>query len=187
VTQSYRLAKDLLQFNVAQLLKERTEASRKFNIENAVITVDDLGLVLTAPLSGTIRLVKAAGDVLVTGTLSTVLQLPCTRCLEPVDVPVTIEIEETFVPITDVATGMHRTLPADVDDTTLIDEAHILDLTEVVRQELYVSQPNQVLCRQDCRGLCPRCGQNLNTGQCSCSPVEIDSRWSALLTLKNNL
>ncbi len=187
MTQSHRLAKDLLQFNVAQLLKERTEASRKFNIEDAVIVVDDLGLILVAPLSGTIRLVKAAGDVLVTGTLSTIMQLPCTRCLEPVDVPVTIEIEETFIPITDVATGMHLTLPEDVDDSTLIDDAHILDLTEVVRQELYVSQPNQVLCREDCRGLCPRCGQNLNLDACKCDISEIDSRWSALLTLKNNL
>ncbi len=186
MTQSHRLAGDLLQFNVSQLLKERTEASRKYNIENAVITVDDLGLVLTAPLRGTVRLVKAAGDVLVTGTLSTTLQLPCTRCLEPVEVPVTVEIEETFIPITDVATGMHLSLPEDVDDTTLIDEAHILDLTEVVRQELYVSQPNQVLCREDCLGLCPRCGQNLNFGACTCDVSEVDSRWSALLALKDN-
>ncbi len=186
MSQSHQLKQELLQFNVAQLLKERTEASRKFNIQNAAVYVADLGLKLVAPVSGSVRLVKVAGDVLVTGTLTTVLQMPCTRCLEPVDVPVTIEIEETFIPITDIATGMHLTLPEDVDDTILIDEAHILDLTEVVRQDLFISQPTHVLCREDCRGLCPQCGQNLNVGTCNCDTTTIDSRWSSLLTFKDN-
>jgi len=177
----------LLQFNVAQLLKERTEASRKFEIKDAFVEVADLGLAPVAPISGSVRLVKVASDVLVTGTLHTILQMPCTRCLEPVNVPVTIELEETFIPITDVATGMHRTLPDDVDDATLIDEAHVIDLTEVVRQELFVSQPVHVLCREDCLGLCPQCGHNLNFGPCSCNTSDIDSRWSALLALKDDL
>jgi len=186
VTQTERLKGNLLRFNVAQLLKERTEASRKFKIESALVPVDDLGLTLKSPLTGTVRMVKVGADVLVTGTLDATLEIPCTRCLTPVDVPVSIEIEETFVPVADIATGMHLTLPEDADATTLIDEGHLLDLTEVVRQELYVSQPTQVLCREGCRGLCSQCGQNLNISTCDCETPITDSRWAALLSLKKD-
>lgn len=177
---------ELLQFNVAQLLKEKVEASRTYEIKNAIVPVDDLALAITAPITGHIRLVRVETNVLVTGTLHTTLNLPCTRCLEPVEAPVTVEIEETFVPVSDVAVGNPVVIADDVDSATLIDEAHILDLTEVVRQNLFVSQPTHILCHENCKGLCSTCGHNLNEGRCDCQNTTIDSRWSALLALRDD-
>ena len=61
-----------------------------------------------------------------------------------------------------------------------IDEHHILDLTEAVRQYALLALPMKPLCRQDCAGLCPTCGHNLNQGGCGCPPQGPDPRWSGL-------
>ncbi|RME45247.1 MAG: DUF177 domain-containing protein [Caldilineae bacterium] len=176
-----------LQFNVAQLLKQPAEAARHFTFEDAIVPHLEQELTLRAPLHGHINLVKTGADVLVTGTLSTELELPCTRCLTPVRVPVTVDIEETFSPTHDVTSGARLTLAADADPATLIDEHHILNLAEVVRQDLLLSQPSHVLCRPQCAGLCPQCGHNLNEGPCACQPDEVDARWAGLLALKEEL
>ena len=176
-----------LQFNVAQLLKQPAEAARHFLFEDAIVPHLAQELALRAPLQGHIRLVKTGADILVTGTLSTEVELPCTRCLTPVRVPVTVDIEETFTPTHDVTTGARLPLPEDADPATLIDEHHILNLAEVVRQDLLLSQPSHVLCRPQCAGLCARCGHNLNEGPCSCQPDEVDVRWAGLLALRNEL
>jgi uncharacterized protein len=54
-----------------------------------------------------------------------------------------------------------------------------LDLRPAIREEWLLAQPRYVLCREDCKGLCPRCGQNLNDGPCDCPP-QTDSRWESL-------
>jgi len=181
------LNKQVLQFNVAQQLKQRGGAPRAFVIEDAVLPHLDADLILLAPLSGLIKLTKTDTGILVTGTLNTVLELPCTRCLRPVSVPISMEIEETFTPTVDIITGGKLSQLPEVDTTTLINKQHILDLTEVVRQSLYLAQPSQILCKEDCLGLCPQCGKNRNEGQCNCAEEPIDSRWVDLLALKNEL
>jgi uncharacterized protein len=65
----------------------------------------------------------------------------------------------------------------------LIDEHHILDLSEVIRQGLWLAIPMEILCRPDCAGLCPRCGGNRNLGECNCDQAAIDPRWGALQAL----
>ncbi len=179
------LNKQVLQFNVAQQLKQHGGAPRAFIIEDAVLPNLDADLILLAPLSGLIKLTKTDTGILVTGTLSTVLELPCTRCLTSVSVPISMEIEETFTPTVDIITGGKLSQSPGVDTTTLISEQHILDLAEVVRQSLYLAQPAQILCKEDCLGLCPQCGKNRNLVQCNCAEDPIDSRWADLLALKN--
>jgi uncharacterized protein len=181
------LNKQVLQFNVAQQLKQQGGAPRAFVIEDAVLPFTDADLILLAPLSGLIKLTKTDTGILVTGTLSTVLELPCTRCLTPTSVAISMEIEETFTPTVDIITGRKLAQSPDADTTTLISEQHILDLTEVVRQSLYLAQPAQILCKEDCLGLCPQCGKNRNQVQCNCTEENIDSRWADLLALKNKI
>lgn len=184
MTIEYHLKNDLLQFNVAQLMKERAEASRLYFVDNAIVPLDDADVVIKSPISGQIRLVKVETTVLVTGTLHTTLELPCTRCLKPVDTPVTLDIEETFNPVS-ASGGELLDISEDIDPATLIDETHILDMTEVVRQNLYVCQPTHILCREDCKGLCATCGHNLNESTCNCQNTAIDSRWAGLLAFKD--
>jgi uncharacterized protein len=119
--------------------------------------------------------------VLVQGHLAAQVSIPCVRCLEPVLVSLDVELEETFAATIDLVTGL-AVQPEEEDRALWIDEHHILDLAEVLRQNVLIAIPPHVLCRNDCKGLCPTCGQNLNLGPCDCRP-EIDPRWAALAAL----
>lgn len=174
-------------FNVAQLLKEPVGATRSGEV------TADLGRLAPelmegrpeaeSAIRGAVRLVNSQVGVLVRGKMDATAVLPCARCLEPVEVPLAFVVEETFVPTIDIVTG--RPLDVEEEDRALwIDEHHILDLEEVLRQNALLAAPMHVLCKDDCRGLCPTCGKNLNEGPCSCQP-EGDPRWSALRDLLN--
>jgi uncharacterized protein len=178
---------DNLAFNVAQLLREPIGATRAGQVvADLERLAPDLVQIEDAPeaaITGSVRLMHAAGGVLVQGDLHGLATLPCGRCLEPVTVPLDIALEEIFAPTIDMLTG--QVVAPDEEDRALwIDERHILDLTEVLRQDVLLAVPSHILCREDCRGLCPTCGKNLNEGPCGCEP-EPDARWAALAALLN--
>ena len=93
-----------------------------------------------------------------------------------------MNFEEEYFPVIDVASGGSLPLP-DEPGCFTIDEHLILDLTEAVRQYALLALPMKPLCRQDCAGLCPTCGRNLNQGGCDCPPQGLDPRWSGLSKL----
>ncbi len=177
-----------LYLNVAQLLKESVGATRSVQViadlrrltPELLEGVDDTDQTAFC-LVGPVRLLRTGGDILVQGELHAEVVLPCARCLAPVRVPVVVELEEVFTPTLDIITGQ-TIIPEEEDRALWIDEHHILDLTEVLRQDLLVALPMHPLCRPDCRGLCPTCGANLNDGPCSCRP-EPDPRWARLMAL----
>lgn len=173
-----------MRYSVAQLLQEHTGAVRHNTLLEDVTGLDP-DIQPVEPLTGPIVLMRTVDGILVTGHLNTVIQMECSRCLESVVVPVELELEEDFTPTIDVLTGHRLPIPADADAATLIDEHHILDLTEVIRQNMLLAQPARSLCRRDCLGLCPICGQNLNEGPCSCEASETDSRWAGLAEWKD--
>ena len=73
------------------------------------------------------------------------------------------------------------------DEVTVIaPETSSIDISEDVRQYLLLAVPLKVLCREECKGLCPRCGVNLNQGHCECTMEKVDVRWEALRKLKKN-
>jgi uncharacterized protein len=109
------------------------------------------------------------------GTLRTILGAECRRCLTRVVVPVSAEIGALFAQDPEALD--------DPDSYPLAPNATEVDLTPAVREELILAVPRYVLCRDDCRGLCPRCGQDLNAGPCGCAPAA-DPRWQALQALK---
>ncbi len=117
-----------------------------------------------------------SGEVLVRVALQGILDQECRRCLEPVEVPVEEELTLLFVPPGETAEEDEevRILPEDMME---------LDLGVAVREEVILSQTTFALCRPDCRGLCPRCGVNLNEETCQCLIEEPDPRWDALRAL----
>jgi len=98
-------------------------------------------------------------------------------------VPTDLEVRfaDEYRPTIDIRTGFRIwPLPGEEPDEELvIGDDHVLRLDEAVRQELEAAVPVQMLCREACAGLCPRCGQDLNEGSCQCEP-EQDARWQAL-------
>jgi uncharacterized protein len=177
---------DELNFNVAQLLRDPIGASRRVDV---VVDLHELAPELSDAehadeLQGAVRLMHINDGILVQGQLDGTATLACARCLELVEVPLEVEIEEVFKPTIDLLTG-HSVTPEEEDRALWIDEHHVLDLTEVVRQDALLAAPLNAVCREDCRGLCPTCGKNLNEGPCDCEP-EPDPRWGPLTDLLKN-
>jgi len=133
----------------------------------------------TELLRGSVKLIRTKNGMLVQLDAQTTLRVVCSHCLEPATVPVSLHVQEEFLQTVDVISGLP--LPAARDDPALlIDDHHELHLMDWIRQYLLLAIPMSPLCRADCKGLCPRCGKNLNEGPCGCSPDQPDERWSAL-------
>jgi uncharacterized protein len=104
--------------------------------------------------------------------------------LKPFTCSIPLDIEEEYYPIIDINIGA-KLPPPDESGAFTIDERHILDLTEAIRQYKVMALPMKPLCREECAGICPTCGKNLNEGPCDCPSDEADPRWAELLKLKN--
>ena len=172
----------VFQFNVAQLLKQPSGTRRVYDIDTSEVPPLDDDLKVITPFRGQVRFTRVGIGILVTGELETTVELECTRCLTAFQTPTWFEIEEEFRPTLDIQSGAKLPQEPDQDAATLIDQRHILDLAEVVRQNLLLSLPPSPVCRSDCQGLCPHCGQNRNEGSCDCDTEIIDPRWAVLKT-----
>jgi len=112
------------------------------------------------------------------GTARTVVQGECRRCLTPVATPLQLEIGALFTHDQDALD--------DPDAYPVAPDATEIDVTPAVREELVLAAPRYVLCRDDCKGICPHCGKDLNAGPCACKTVRA-ARWQPLQALKDKL
>ncbi|MBI4419814.1 MAG: DUF177 domain-containing protein [Gemmatimonadetes bacterium] len=108
------------------------------------------------------------------GELATTVAASCRRCLAPVRLPVKAQVDILFT---------EDPLADDASVYLIPQGTKALDLSEAVREELILAVPEYVVCRDECRGLCPHCGKDLNEGPCQCRPAAADPRWAALLAL----
>lgn len=139
-------------------------------------TLDGLEVALGSPVRVTGRLqATGEGRFYWHGMLKTVVTGECRRCLTPVSTDVTADAHALFT--------QDPEAQEDPDSYPLPPDATEIDLAPAVREELLLAVPRFLVCREDCRGLCPRCGQDLNAGPCGCPPAA-DPRWQALESLK---
>jgi uncharacterized protein len=108
----------------------------------------------------------------------------CSRCVKPITFPVNIEIAEEYIPKIDLVSGAPVELEPGDEDAYRINSRHMIDLTEPVGQYWALALPMAALCDEDCKGLCPVCGEEIAAAGHACSGDQIDSRWSALAKLK---
>ena len=159
-----------MQINVAQLLKEPTGASRSYHIEEYVGNDDISSMV------GDVILIRTRNAVIVRGKMTASVKVVCSRCLKPINCEVSFDFEEEALP------GSTESLSSAVQyDNLTIDESHILDLSEAVRQYVWLTVPAKPLCRLDCAGICPTCGRDLNQEPCQCPSNVKDPRRSKLV------
>jgi len=169
----------VMQINVSQLLKEPIGSAR---IYQASEIIDAAGDGNGHGIQGKVRLVRTHRGILVKVELRTEVGLNCSRCLGSFQRPVTLSIEEEYIPTIDIVSGAPL-LPPEEPSSFIIDEHHIIDLTEAIRQYSLLAIPMKPLCRENCAGLCRICGHNLNQGPCGCPPQSADPRWSELSKL----
>ncbi len=195
-----------MEFNVAQLMKEAIGASREHELDDDITNLDG-GLTPLSHLTGSLELLRIHSGVLATGDFRVALSLQCGRCIEPVSVRVSVEFSESFRPLTDIQTGRFIS-PEEfegqaedlTDEALLINAQHILDISEVVRQNIWLSVPIVAACDyvDPVSGAadpdaCPKYIQLLSesalagtSGEQTPAEAEgIDPRWAALLALQN--
>ena len=120
------------------------------------------GCSLLTPVHASCSVVFGGNAFLVSGKLNARVEMPCVRCLTPVVQELDFDFDEEF------------------DEALLPGEEASLDLGDLAAQTWLTSLPMRVLCKEDCAGLCPQCGKNLNDGPCDCKEEELDPRLEIL-------
>ena len=157
----------------------------KYDIDEKPIVDAESGLKCVEPIKGSITFSNTGRTIDVRGKCKTAIEVECARCLRAYRMPVELTVEEEL-PIegqpwaTELQEDMEE-LPEEESDPLFVD--NIFDLDEYFRQSILVSVPIKPLCGEDCEGLCPRCGANLNDGPCECPPDLGDSPFAVLGSL----
>lgn len=162
----------ILKINVGFLLAQNVGYQRTLEVDWPRVRLDEDAEL--DYLKGTLRLSRNTKGVLLQGQLETTVRAECARCLTSIFVPVEFDLEELF------------SFPASPDTVYSVDDAGNIDLGPLLREEAILAIPMGVVCRPDCAGLCPECGQNLNEGSCDCETQEIDPRLAILRTLRDH-
>jgi uncharacterized protein len=126
---------------------------------------------------------QEAGRYRVAGHLTAELELTCSRCLEPFTLPVATEFDLRYVPRVENAGEGEREVEEDDLSTAFYDHDEI-DLSQLIMEQFQLALPMKPLCNDACKGLCPQCGTNLNTGACDCSQKWEDPRFAALRAMR---
>jgi uncharacterized protein len=169
----------LLDLNKLQGPREHVERT----LQPSVFDPQDPDYRVTAPVELSMDVAKAGGAAFaVTGEVRTRLELSCSRCLEPFDVPVNAAFELRYVPQAENTGDGEREIAED-DLITAFYREGMLDIGDLLREQFQLALPMKPLCTDDCRGLCRQCGANLNRTECGCTPAWEDPRLSPLKNL----
>jgi uncharacterized protein len=140
---------------------------------------NELEATFQGPVTLRLDVQQAGADVVVRGRLEAIAVLPCRRCLKQVRQE--LDEELTFI----FRSGVGATEAEAEDSYALPARGQELDLTRPVREHVLLAVPQYVICDEACRGLCPRCGTNLNESTCDCVVEEDDPRWTVLKRLRS--
>ncbi|HXG68329.1 MAG TPA: DUF177 domain-containing protein [Blastocatellia bacterium] len=126
------------------------------------------------------------GDrVQLTGHVKAAVAFECDRCLKPLSVQVDQNFDLLYTP--PIGGGAPEEKELGVDDlSTAFYQGQGINLDDLVREQVVLTLPMGRLCGEECRGLCPECGANLNEGKCACKVEQVDPRWAALKELKTD-
>jgi uncharacterized protein len=147
--------------NVSQLLLLSPGAAREFDFSEPLPDPAD-ELHLRSPITGHARLTRTPDGILVHSEHSATITVECARCLDDAAAEVEAELDEEFLPSTDIRTGVPLDV-TNVEERSFIDEHHEIDLDEILRQNILTNLPLRPLCSPACPGLCVTCGQRLDS------------------------
>jgi len=146
----------------------------------------DPGLSQTTPLEacGEVELLpNTLGEIRIRGRLQVGIEAQCDRCLEPAKFPIDANFDLFYRPA--ARSGFEEEVEIDEGESEVaFYEGGGIVLEDVLREYVLLSLPMQRICREDCRGFCPVCGQNRNLVNCGCEAKPVDDRWSALKKLQ---
>jgi uncharacterized protein len=140
---------------------------------------------VVAPVDLSFEIHKDKDKFRLVGNVKTELELGCSRCVEPFRMPVDAPFDLRFLPASEASAEPEREVEEEDLETSFYRDDRI-DLNELLREQFYLALPMKPLCGDQCKGLCPQCGMNLNTGTCDCEPAWEDPRLAPLRDLRRN-
>jgi uncharacterized protein len=133
------------------------------------------------PVTGTLQVNKSDREVILIGKITSELDLQCSRCLKGFRRPLDIPINVVYHPVEEI-TEERRELKNDEMDMGFY-KGEEIDLEELVREQVILNMQMKPLCDENCKGICPNCGADLNAGACGCETRKIDPRLEVLKKL----
>ena len=176
-----------MRLELSQIRQPETNYEKVFQPADLAAAEDDYRV--TAPVDLRMVIHKDQDRFRLVGTVKTELELQCSRCLEPFTLPVDRAFDLRFLPAgtpEPESDSDDEEIEVEEDDVSLTfyrDEQ--IDLNELLREQFYLALPMKPLCADDCKGLCPLCGKNLNRETCDCNRTWDDPRMAALRELRH--
>ncbi len=150
----------------------------QIDAEPRELELEDEEFEFEAPVRGAITFYLVGKDVIGNGELSTSVRSRCVRCLEPASQKITIAVNETWMPASEQA---ERAEDPEAEEVVNFYSGDFIETGEVLREVVMAGLPDRVYCRDECRGLCPGCGVNLNLEPCQCPDDMREAREQARL------
>jgi uncharacterized protein len=142
----------------------------------------------TGPLDWAVSAERAGTEIRITGTLDTTLEIMCSRCLEPARIRVSKPFDLFFRERDELMFDEDQEIELHEQDTrTAFFTGKKLAIGDILREQILLALPMKALCTIDCKGLCPTCGTNLNSGSCGCPKEEFSPHMDSLLEIKRRL
>ena len=170
-----------MKLDLGHIREAHTRSDRTF--DPAHVQQADDAYRIVAPVQLGIDIHKDKDQFRLAGTVRTELELTCSRCLEPFRFPADLAFDQRYLPQSEASPEQEAEVEEDDLETSFYRDDQI-DLNDLLREQFYLALPMKPLCREECQGLCPQCGTNLNAGTCDCSPAWEDPRLAPLKALK---
>jgi DUF177 domain-containing protein len=171
-----------MQIELATLEKTRGEFNHVYN--PGELSSNDERVRLAGPTEVSGRITRSPEKIRVKGKIKGAAQVECDRCLQEVELPINLEFDLEYV-----SEGEYKRLHAaellEEDLNLSVFDGEMIDIDEFVREQVLLAVPSQVLCDDNCKGLCEKCGANRNLVDCVCETQEMDPRWAELKKLVN--
>lgn len=142
----------------------------------------DSFLKILSPVHAFIRVDKKDSEIFLKGTANVKVQQQCSRCLKIFDVDLKIDIDTLYRPSKEINIEEHYELKSDELDTGFYRNDEIV-VDDLLKEQILLNLPMKPLCSDQCKGLCPKCGADLNITQCNCEVSEVDERLAILKQL----
>lgn len=161
--------------DIDRLPREGLEVSKEFEFSN--VEIIEQSAVFFQPVYAEISVKKVGEEVFIKGRIKTILSFVCSRCLVPYEFPIDSNFDLVYLP--EELEQVKDELDGD-DLNTSFYYSRRIDLREVVLEQFNLTFPVKPLCSESCQGICPVCGRNINSGECSCIKDDSDSRLEKL-------
>lgn len=169
-----------MQLDLAAIRRPETPFDASYAPEQLGPATPDYAV--AAPVRLAMIIFKEEARVRLAGRVATVLEVACSRCLEPFAFAVDSAFDLRYAPLA-AAGGAEEIEIAGDELSVAFYDGESIDLAQLVQEQFYLALPMKPLCRVDCRGLCPSCGANRNEGGCACELGWADPRLAALRRL----